>query len=125
MEDYLTMPQLAERLHEAAHSIRSGPLLVRIDVPFSSEYRWTDDYGAPRTVHLPIAVHVLPAEGGYHRESDDAYVFELAGEGAIDVRSIYPEAIAWAQRHYGSGEGSPELPALPTELVETVQQLLG
>jgi hypothetical protein len=121
--DYLTMPDLAERLHAGVREQESGgPLAAHIDIPFASQYSWTDDYGAPRTAHLPVGVSVGPSASA----DDDSCMVDLpADESAIDVRRIYHEAIAWAQRRYSSADGGDHLPQVPEDLLPVVRDLLG
>lgn len=135
MRDALELQELIDALEagfrEAADSGRSG-LHVQISVPFASQYEWVDDYGAPRSVHLPTDVHTQPADEGKAPVEDGgpAATFSLLNGGIVPggellsemAAELYRRAIGWGQAQYGSaapvGSEHPPLPVVFETLVE-------
>lgn len=129
MKSYLPMQEMAQRLHAAINAATSDWIRVTVEVPYESEYAWSDDYHAPRTAHMPVDVDIQettgPAQEGAG-EDEHNYTFVMpASDAQVDVRIIYRDSIDWAFRHYGSGEGPDSLPAVPDEVLPIVKQLLG
>jgi hypothetical protein len=123
---WLGIDELAQRVDAALEAAQATWLLVRIDVPFESQYAWQDDYGAPRSAHLPVDVETSEHESEPEvRHDGERYEIALRTDvAAPDARTLYGEAIAWGQRQWSSAEPSSEAHAVPADIMPIVESLL-
>lgn len=111
-------------LHEVAENLQTGfrraadqglpAVRVQMRVPFESQYEWRDDYGAPRSVHLPTDVIVEPAASSEQRTADSgpAATFSLQADGSVPdatvteqlAAQLFQRAVLWGQDQYGTAE---------------------
>lgn len=111
-------------LHEVAENLQTGfrsaadqglpAVRVQMLVPFESQYEWHDDYGAPRSVHLPTQVSVEPAGSTDEPTADDgpAATFSLQADGTVPDETVteqlaaqlFQRAVLWGQDQYGTAE---------------------
>ena len=137
MQDPLALDDLIDDLQRGFAEVEEAgdaTLLVQIHVPFGSQYEWTDDYGASRSVHLPTGVSTKVVPPGFPavEDSGPAAVFRIGGHSELDrsttggiATELFRQAIRWGQANYGSAAPlAAEHPPLPVVLEDLVESAL-